>query len=175
MRVAAIILAAGSSGRFGRPKQLLAFRGESLVRRTVRIASEAGCDEVIVVAQPGALRELHATIVENAGFAEGMASSIRAGVEAAGNARVLLMLCDQPLITPEHLRALLAIDAPVVATGYSGIRGVPAAFAPELRDELLALRGDRGARAIIERHDARAIVFEDAAVDIDTVADLENT
>jgi CTP:molybdopterin cytidylyltransferase MocA len=84
------------------------------------------------------------------------------------------MLCDQPLITVEHLRNLLAIDAPIVATRYSNIAGVPAVFAPEFAADLLALRGDRGARAVIEAHRdvTRVVPFEDAAVDIDTADDL---
>jgi molybdenum cofactor cytidylyltransferase len=101
---------------------------------------------------------------------EGMASSIRAGVERAGtDARILFLLCDQPRITADHLRALIAVDAPIAASGYAGIAGVPAIFAPRFVPELLALRGDRGARAIIERHreEVGVVVFEDAAFDVD--------
>ncbi|MGA8810385.1 MAG: NTP transferase domain-containing protein, partial [Thermoanaerobaculia bacterium] len=100
--------------------------------------------------------------------------SIRAGVRLAGDSRILIMLCDQPLITTEHLRDLIAIDAPIVATGYAGIAGVPAVFAPEFASELLALRGDRGARVVIEAHRdvTRLVIFEDAAVDIDSEDDL---
>ena len=84
------------------------------------------------------------------------------------------MLCDQPLITVQHLRALIASDAPIIATGYAGIAGVPAVFAPEFVPELLALRGDRGARVVIAAHRdiARVVPFEDAAVDIDRQDDL---
>ena len=84
------------------------------------------------------------------------------------------MLCDQPLITIEQLLDLIATDSPIVATGYAGIAGVPAVFAPEFASELLALRGDRGARTVIEAHrDVTHVVpFEDAAVDIDTTDDL---
>ena len=99
---------------------------------------------------------------------EGMASSIRAGISSAPpDSRLLITLCDQPLVTAEHLRALIAVDAPIVATGYSGIAGVPAVFAPELLPELLALRGDVGARSIIERRGAVVIPFEAAAHDVD--------
>jgi molybdenum cofactor cytidylyltransferase len=84
------------------------------------------------------------------------------------------MLCDQPLITIDHVRELIAIDAPIAATGYTGIAGVPAVFAPEFASELLALRGDRGARVVIEAHRdiTRVVTFENAAVDIDTADDL---
>jgi molybdenum cofactor cytidylyltransferase len=159
----AVVLAAGSSTRLGTPKQDIVFDGETLIARTERLA-RAVADDVIVV-----------TPELNPDAAEGIASSIRAGVRMAeSNARILIMLCDQPLITIEHLQNLLTIDAPIVATGYAGIAGVPAIFAPEFAAELLTLRGDRGARAVIEAHrDVVHIVpFEDAAVDIDTTDDL---
>lgn len=156
MRVVAIVLAAGFSRRLGKPKQDVVFEGETLLARATRIAGEVA-DAVVVV-----------TRENNPDAEEGMASSIRAGVRLAGpDARLLITLCDQPLVTAAHLRALIAIDAPIVATGYAGIAGVPAIFAPELAPELLALRGDRGARAVIEMHGAKVVFFEDAEVDVD--------
>jgi len=156
IRVVAIVLAAGFSRRLGRPKQDVVFDGETLLDRARRLASEVA-DEVIVVTRDN-----------NPEAEEGMASSIRAGVSSApAGSRILIMLCDQPLLTAEHLRALIAANAPIVATGYSGIAGVPAVFAPHLTPELLALRGDIGARALITRHGAHVIPFEDAAKDVD--------
>lgn len=167
MRVTAIILAAGSSRRFGSPKQSFVIDGETLVERAMRIAREADVDRTLVVVQPGALTEI-ANRIENPEHAEGIASSIRAGVRHA-DGRMLILLCDQLRITSDHLRALIASDAPIVATGYSGIAGVPAIFAPRFIDELLALRGDAGARSVIEAHREEVVVipFEDAAVDMD--------
>jgi len=159
----AIVLAAGSSTRLGRPKQDVVFEGETLLARAVRIASEVA-DEVIIVTRDN-----------NPEADEGIASSIRAGVlQAREDARILITLCDQPLVTAAHLRALIAVDAPIVASGYRGIAGVPAVFAPRFRDELLALRGDRGARAVIEAHrgEAYVVACEEAAVDVDTEEDL---
>jgi molybdenum cofactor cytidylyltransferase len=163
VRVVAVVLAAGASTRLGTPKQDVVFEGETLVARAKRLA-RAVADEVIVI-----------TPALNPEAAEGIASSIRAGVRMAGsNARILIMLCDQPLITTEHLQNLLALDAPIVATGYADIAGVPAVFAREFASELLALHGDRGARTVIEAHRdvTRVVPFEDAAVDIDNEDDL---
>jgi molybdenum cofactor cytidylyltransferase len=155
-RVVALVLAAGASRRLGRPKQTVVFEGETLLDRATRIAREVA-DEVIVVT-----REM------NPSADEGMASSIRVGVaHAANDARILITLCDQPRVTAAHLCALLAVDAPIVASGYAGIAGVPAVFAPAFIPELLALQGDVGARAVIERHGAHVIPFEDAAFDVD--------
>lgn len=162
MRVAAIVLAAGNSSRLGRPKQQLVYESETLLARAMRIAGEVA-DDVIVVDR-----------VLNPEADEGIASSIRAGVaRVAEDARILITLCDQPLVTADHLRALIAIDAPIVATGYRGTAGVPALFAPHFRSALLALQGDRGARVVINTHFDETVVvtFEAAAVDVDTEQD----
>jgi CTP:molybdopterin cytidylyltransferase MocA len=159
----AIVLAAGSSTRLGRSKQEIVVDGETLLQRAERMARSVA-DEVIVV-----------TDQLNPDAAEGIASSIRTGVRMAGNdARILITLCDQPLVTVEHLRALLEVDAPIVATGYAGIAGAPAVFAPSFGPDLLALRGDRGARVVIEAHRdvTKVIPFEDAALDIDREDDV---
>ncbi|HUJ13111.1 MAG TPA: nucleotidyltransferase family protein [Thermoanaerobaculia bacterium] len=180
-----LVLAAGASKRLGRPKQLVLFEGEPLVVRAARIASEVA--PAIVVVSPelrteceerlqraGLLKPARTLrIVENPDASEGMASSIRAGVEAT-RGDVLMMLCDQPYVTSEHLRALVDAHAPIAATGYNGIRGVPALFAAKFREELLALRGDAGARRIIEAHRGEVVTipFEAAGFDVDTDAAL---
>lgn len=151
-------------------KQLLVHRGETLLHRAGRIAREVADEVIVIVPKDFAV----ADYVENPDAAEGIASSIRLGVAHAGEARILITLCDQPFVTSDQLRALLAIDAPIVATGYRGIAGVPAAFAPRFIPELLQLRGDRGARAVIEAHrdETNVVAFEDAGIDIDSEEDL---
>jgi molybdenum cofactor cytidylyltransferase len=174
VRTVVAVLAAGLSRRLGEPKQLLEYRGQTLIRHATIVALGAGGDTVVVTNHGDALRGLPVTILTNANADEGISSSIRVAVEHARGARILFTLCDQPLVTSDHLRALIATDAPIVATSYSGTVGVPAILAPEFHDELAALRGDRGARAIIERHlpEVVTIASESAAVDIDTLADL---
>jgi molybdenum cofactor cytidylyltransferase len=158
-----IVLAAGFSRRLGHPKQLVEIDGEPLIRRAARIA-RAVAPTIVVTRREFAFDD--ALINEHA--EEGMASSIRLGV-AACEGDVLLMLCDQPHITSEHLQALIDANAPIAATGYAGVAGVPAFFASEFRDELLALRGDVGAKSIIERH--RDVVVRvplpEAEIDVD--------
>ena len=178
MTTVAVVLAAGGSARLGRPKQLLDYRGEPLIVHAARVAAGARCDTTLVIwsdpAIPPLLDHLDVELLENSAWHEGIASSIRTAVERAGHARILFTLSDQPLVTPDHLRALIESDAPIAATGYRSIAGVPAAFDPRFRDDLLALRGDAGARAVIERHGATVIPFEDAAVDIDREDDYRN-
>lgn len=172
MRVTAIILAAGGSSRLGAPKQLLPFRGKTLLQHAIDTA-RAACDRVRVVVHP-ALRDSASgvDVVINDEWEEGLASSIRRGLEGI-ESDVLLMLCDQPLVTPEHLRALVAAGAPIAASGYRGIAGVPSFFAAHFLDELRALRGDQGARRVIEKHGAVTIPFEAAAFDVDTPTDAQ--
>ncbi|HJW93363.1 MAG TPA: nucleotidyltransferase family protein [Thermoanaerobaculia bacterium] len=163
MRPTIVILAAGFSRRFGSPKQTFVYEGETLLARAVRIALSV-CDDVVVVTRPEFVVD-GARVVINENAEEGIASSIRLGVSACDDA-VLLMLCDQPHVTASHLRAMIDVHAPLVATGYAGVVGVPALFGREYRDALLALRGDRGAQMLLDG--AVVIPCEEAAVDIDT-------
>lgn len=190
MSVAAIILAAGGSSRLGRPKQLLMYRGETLLNRAIRLAREAGAFPVIAVLGAGcetiraSIEDRTSIPLHNDHWRQGIASSIQEGVRALGvcapdAAGVLLMSCDQPRVAAEHLQALLAAftaaEAKVIVTStYAGAHGVPAVFPPAIFAELRALRGDKGARSIIERGGSAVIGLEFAGgeVDIDSPDDL---
>jgi len=186
--VAAIVLAAGASRRLGQPKQLLMLDGETLLARSVRLAREAGAAPVLVVV--GAQAELigacipadRATVVVNHEWEQGIASSIHAGVKAIdGVARgVLILACDQPRLSAEHLRGLIEIfavqgEASIVASTYAGVRGIPAVFPREVFADLLALSGDKGARSLLMHPPCPliALPFEGGEVDIDQPDDLE--
>jgi molybdenum cofactor cytidylyltransferase len=185
LRVTAVVLAAGASrrttARGAPPKQLLDWEGEPLVRRAVRAALASRCAAVHVVVGArapqvrAALAGLGAEVVGCADWEEGMAASIRAGVASAARSgcdAVLLALADQPRVEPAHLDALVArleAGASVAASAYAGTLGAPAAFARAHFGELLALRGDRGAKALLERHRAAvaAVPCDAAAFDVD--------
>ncbi len=187
MRAAALILAAGSSSRLGRPKQLVLVEGEPVLRRTARIAGEAGFAPVYVVLgaeQEGcraALRGLDVEILDNPRWAEGMGSSLCRGVQelSADSDAVLLLVCDQPRLTGSALRDLKDVHEraalPMSAARYSGRLGVPAIFSRALFAELAQVTGDQGARTILAAHQEQAAVLDlpEAACDIDTAADLE--
>ena len=187
--VAAVVLAAGASRRLGKPKQLIEMEGESLLRRTVRLALEAGCAPVVVVVGYEAERMraevegLGAAAVVNERWGEGMGSSLRCGMEVVcalerQPAGVLLLVCDQPQLTAEHLRRLLGRREGgaqgIAASGYAGRVGVPAVFGREFFGELLAVEGDRGAREVIERHGevVSAVAWPEGEVDVDRPEDL---
>ncbi len=190
MSVAAIILAAGASRRLGQPKQLLEYEGETLLARAIRIATEGGASPVFSVL--GANFEIicasmkfgDAILVINDQWEKGMATSIHAGLRAMGAAvpdatGVLLMSCDQPLLTTAHLQSLIgafeAQSSPaIVCSSYGGVRGVPAVFPRDAFPQLNALKGDRGARALLAQPPCSVIVqeFPGGEIDIDLPSDL---
>lgn len=190
MTIPAIILAAGASRRLGQPKQLLDFEGETLLGRALRLAKEAGAAPVLAV-----LGANYASICASVAFDDaipvlndqwesGMASSIHAGVnEAEVRAPeclgVLLMACDQPRLTSEHLGALLttfyqhAMES-IVASEYAGTNGIPAVFPRNTFGALRSLQGDKGARGLFAKAPCPVIglPFEGGEVDIDMPSDL---
>lgn len=173
----------------GRPKQTLPYGGESLLRRAALAALGAGCRPVVVVTGANAelsrreLDGLDVLEVFNALWETGMASSIRAGVEGltsadADSEAAVLVLCDQPHLTPEVISGLVAAHrangSDVVASAYGGGFGVPALFGRVLFAELAQLGGEGGAKQLIRRHASRAhfIPFEGGEVDVDTPEDF---
>ena len=181
--VALLLLAAGASTRMGRPKQLLPWQGRTLLRHAAETAVASGCAPIVLVT--GALhQELVAEVaglpvqdVRNEGWESGMASSIQTGLAVVALAQpraVLIMLTDQPLVTPELLRQLVArqqqTQAPIVAAAYGDTLGVPAIFAQSMLPELLQLQGQQGAVRLIARYGAAVgqAAFPAGLLDVDT-------
>jgi molybdenum cofactor cytidylyltransferase len=179
--IPAIILAAGAGRRMGGPKALLVLGGETLLQRTVRTALSAGCSPVAAVVgdwESGPL-DPRVTLVHNPGAAEGMASSIRLGIaglppEAKA---VLILTVDQPAVNADLLGRLLALaardPARPTACAYGDSLGIPAVLPRRLFRELLDLRGDHGAKAILRRENAAPLPFPEGGSDLDTPEDLE--
>ena len=172
-----VVLAAGDSTRLGRPKQTLQINQESLVERAVRVACEAGFSPVIAVLRDNDLidtvQKQGAIALLNRKSYEGMASSIHCGVRAAQSLKasgVVVMTCDQPGVSADHLRALVVDDAGTTGSGYAGRVGVPAYFPAAFFDALFALQGDTGARELL--HGARSVPNEALTLDIDTEEDF---
>jgi molybdenum cofactor cytidylyltransferase len=177
--IPAIILAAGASRRLGRPKQLERLDGLTLLRRAVLAARP--CDPVLVVTgfrAPDMAAELEGTparAVFNPDWEEGMASSLRAGLSAlpAGSAGALFLACDQPAVTEALVaRILAAWDGRPVACAYAGVRGIPALLPAGDFPRILALRGDRGARALLQGPGVVVVPFPEGAWDVDRPGDL---
>ncbi|MCY4574729.1 MAG: nucleotidyltransferase family protein [Gemmatimonadetes bacterium] len=188
--VAAIVLAAGASVRMGRNKLLLDLGGESVVRRAVRKAGEAGMSPVVVVTghERGAVEaELHGIgcrAVYNAEHATGQHTSVGAGIAAVdgaeGCAAAVVVLADMPFVTAAMLRAVATryreTGAPLVLSRYGGETIAP----PMLYDRSLfgeLLRMDRRCgREVARRHRAEAVVLDwpaEALRDLDSPEDYE--
>jgi molybdenum cofactor cytidylyltransferase len=188
MRVAAVVLAAGGSTRFGEPKQLAAFRSETFVRHIVAAAIEAGCAPVVVVVGADAaqitleLTGLAASIVMHPQWSIGLSSSIGVGIQhlidsAAELDAAILLACDQPFVSAVALRQLIQLrltsGKPIVASAYAATLGIPALFDRSCFPDLLELKGNSGAKGIIlsRQHDVAPFNFPAAAIDIDSPAD----
>lgn len=190
MTLPALILAAGGSSRLGHPKQLVRMDDEPLLARALRAARTAGAQPVFVVLG-GSVQQIQgsvnlsgAIVVLNERWMQGIASSIRAGLHAIEHrcpdaSGVLILACDQPRLSAEHLRSMIgAFDQhgaqKMVASGYADSLGIPALFPRSYFPKLLELEGDRGARGLLlEAHGPLVEVpFAGGEIDIDTPEDL---
>ena len=190
VKIGAILLAAGGSSRFRRPKQLVEFEGKTLIRRAAETLANSTCDPIVVVLgaeiERSAMQiaDLRISSRINENWQDGMSTSIIAGlnflleIEPDLDA-VVVTLCDQPHISTGELNRLIETyqdsHAAIVAARYEGTMGVPALFSSSLFDELLALKGDTGARQLIRKYaiDVECVTMEKAALDIDTIDDVD--
>jgi molybdenum cofactor cytidylyltransferase len=189
-RVAAVVLAAGGSKRFGTPKQLLSWEGDTLLGHVVDVALASGAEPVVVVlghqadACRAALGGRPVQVVVNPDWAQGQSTSVRAGLAAlpANVSGALFPLVDQPGVTPDLTNALIkrhqATLAPVVWPEYQGRRGNPVLFDRDIFPHLVRLKGDTGGRPVLQayaRH-AERVPAPDPGVlfDIDTPDDYAN-
>ena len=183
----AIVLAAGRATRFGSTKQLQPVRGTALVACATALA-EGACGRRTVLVTGNAWRDVAAAcaplqgfFVVNSDFERGLSTSVAAGVNAVRHCAdaVLLLLADQPLIDPAHLRSMIrqwqGHPDQVVASGFADTAGPPAIFPRRCFEALLTLQGDTGARRLLQREagDVRIIDCPAAAVDIDEPGDLD--
>jgi len=176
MKCGGLILAAGASTRLGHPKQLVRLGNETLLDRSVRIATEAGCEPIVVVlgASEDEIRNQcklqKVLIISHTGWAEGMGTSLSRGVQAFEDVEgILVMTCDMPAVTAEHLRTLIASEQ-VAASSYGGRKGVPAYFPRDKFSKLIELKGDMGARELLQL--AYEVELQGGELDVDTVDDL---
>jgi molybdenum cofactor cytidylyltransferase len=185
--LAAVILAAGGSSRMGQPKQLLKFRGTSLLRRAIDTALAAGAEQVIVVLGAAADRLVpeveatSATIVINDQWMEGVSTSLRGGLAAVGSDAkgVFIYPADMPLVTPEALRELARRQQisgrPAAMTEAGGVRGVPVFITRSLFPTLMIQEGDTGGAQYLRAHPeaVEAVHFDDPDIvrDVDRPED----
>lgn len=166
--VAGIVLAAGSSTRMGRNKLLLDVGGETLIRRAVRLAVEAGLDPVILVtgrfreAAEREVEDLRCTPVFNPDHEAGIQTSVARGVAATPEAcrAAVVMLPDMPFVTAHMVRTLVErhaeTGAPLVASRYGDVNAPPILYGHGLFGEVSRMRAGCG-REVVRRHHERAV------------------
>lgn len=186
MTVLGAVLAAGAGDRFRAsggpgPKQLAEVDGEALVTRAVRVALEAGLDEVVVVAGAVDLAslDLPVAVVDNPRWADGIASSVQVAVDharAGGHAALVVGLADQPGVTAAAWRAVAeaADEPPIAVATYAGRRGNPVRLPRAVWGDLPDT-GDEGARVLMQRRPelVQAVPCDGQSDDIDTAEDLD--
>jgi molybdenum cofactor cytidylyltransferase len=189
-KTAIIILAGGQSRRLGTSKQLLDMNGMPLLQRIIREAASAAIGPVGVVT--GAytqellpiIEDEKALPVQNNHWQEGMASSIRCGLEFMcarfpSLEAVFLLVSDQPYIRSELLQQMLRLQEEknysIVACSYSHTFGTPILIQRTHFDALHSLKGDTGARKICRQYEQELglVRFDEGAIDIDTREDYE--
>lgn len=193
-RNTAILLAAGGSTRLGRPKQLLPWKGSTLLGSTIKRLAMAGCERLIIVlgAYESEVREhciaptnIQVDIVTNVNWRNGQSTSLRVGIEFAlameDILTTIVALCDQPLIDSAHYLELITKVSQhgydMAATEYSEGIGVPACFSVSALKSLSIAGGDSGAKKWLRQqspHIVARVKCNSAAIDIDTEFDYRN-
>lgn len=186
-----IILAAGSSSRFGSTKQLAHFKGKTLLTHTIEEATEAGAQRVIVVTGANSdeiskeIKNEKVDIVFNKNWEQGMASGIVIGLKNAITLskelkNVIITVCDQPFVSSLLFQQLFQRQSEsakhIVASAYADTMGTPALFTMKYFDALMGLTGDQGAKGLLKKYseDLVTVDFPDGYIDIDTQQDYEN-
>lgn len=188
-----ILLAAGSSSRFGHNKLLFMIDGMNLLDRTLQAATHCISDEILVVL--GAKQEENQQILDefniqtiiNENWEKGIGSSIKCGLEALLKKRknldaVIISVCDQPYLSSKIFDQLIDIykesGKPIVASDYSVSIGVPVLYDKSMFAELLQIPDEHGAKKHILVHADKGIMttipFPKGDVDIDTMDDIKN-
>jgi molybdenum cofactor cytidylyltransferase len=187
--ISGLILAAGTSSRLGRSKQLLELHGRPLLQFVIDAAAEAGLDEVVVVLGHEAERVSRALtlppgtrVAVNRDYAQGQSTSLRTGLDALSgeSEAAVVLLGDQPSLTANMVRRTVMSfrrgHAPVVRARYDDVPGHPVVVARTEWDAWRSLSGDAGARLLLESHPEKVDEVDlgpVAVVDIDTESDYQ--
>lgn len=191
MRTGIIILAAGSSSRLGKPKQLLDYNGKTLLQTVINEALATDCKPVIVVlgayAQEIADQHRHngINVVINQSWEEGMGSSIVAGLSTIVKNNneiesIIIAVADQAFIKKRNFNNLIAkqkeTGKKIIASSYNETIGTPVLFKKDYFEALLLLKGVEGAKNILKQYseDLETVVFERGGIDIDTETDYNH-
>lgn len=189
-KIGVIILAAGSSSRLGYPKQLLEYKGVSLLQHIINVAGSVDFDTKILVLGAKAeeiKKEIESNnfeVVLNTKWEDGMGTSIAIGISEALKIEpeldhILMLLSDQPFVNKEKIleliRVQLTTNKQTTFSEYAGDVGVPAIFSRTIFSDLIKLEGEQGAKRLLNQKDLifGTVKFEKGNFDVDTAADVE--
>jgi len=183
-----VVLAAGSSSRFGKTKQLLSYNGSSLIQHVINEAVQAGLNPVMVVTGAyskevsNVIHQNNIQTVFNENWKQGIASGIVTGLKEITSQhphieKLILAVCDQPFVSAALFQQLnseqIKTGKPVVACAYAGTVGTPVLFTKKYFDKLQMLQGDEGAKKVLKQNmgDVATVSFPQGSIDIDTPED----
>jgi len=187
--ISAVILAAGESSRLGTPKQLIPWRGMTLLTYTIQQIEDAGINDIVVVL--GAFAEKikktinneQLRIVINNQWASGKASTIRTGINAVPKDKqaAVIFLCDQPYLSSDLIRTVIengesALEADIIAPRVKSQICNPVLFKRTTFNAFNALQGEEGGKQLFSRFKMQTFLWQDERIllDVDTVDDLKN-
>lgn len=189
INISLILLAAGESSRLGTPKQLLLYKGSNLMQHTLDLIHNLGMHTLVVVGAfseqiLGQVNTYDAIVVENKDWSKGLSGSIHMGLEGVLRSNpdteaVILVLCDQPLLTPNIFLNILEkyhdTSFPIIHCNYGEASGPPTLFHRSLFPYLMNLTGAQGAKKVVDLFpDQVALVdFFYGTRDIDTRDDYQ--
>lgn len=187
-KLAVALLAAGESSRFGSPKQLALYKGQTLIERSINLLSSIDCELLVITGAHQAVINEHLSLVSkdsyivfNQDWRQGMSSSIKTAITYCPEhvAGMMFVTVDQICITHKDIQALIELwqkdTSCIVCAEYADHQGVPAIFPKQYFSKLLNLHGDNGARSIIKSSsNVNTILLSNAELDIDTVKQLND-
>ena len=188
--IAGIILAAGASRRMGQPKQSLPYRGHTLLSYVIQCVLASSCSPVLVVVGANAdevepvIEKTPVNIVKNPEWNQGMSSSIRYGVQyirehCLNVDGMIFFTCDQPCVSIGLIEQLIhrytESNKTIIASHYGGKIGIPVLFSHEFCTDLIQLKGDVGAKSVIQKYpdQVTSVEFPKGKIDLDTFAEYQ--
>ncbi len=181
--LAILILAAGSSTRLGEPKQLLKLHGKSLINIAIEKVQTLGLNITVILGENSdkikkEIKNHNVNIIKNPNHKKGIGNTIAFGISNIKEEKVLIMLCDQPLIPKEHYKSLIETSNKnqnkIICSKYQNQYAVPAIFPKQYFEELKKLNVDKGAKQLFGKYIPISVsLSDDYCLDIDTKEDFK--
>ncbi|WP_375723642.1 nucleotidyltransferase family protein [Arcobacter sp. KX21116] len=183
INLAVLIIAAGTSSRLGEPKQLLKLKGKTLINIAIEKAMKLTSNVTVILGHKSEeiktnIENKKINILTNPNYEEGMGNTIAFGVSNIKEKKVLIMLCDQPLIPIEHYENLIKLsnknEDKIICSKYKNHYAVPTIFPNKYFEELQNLKGNKGAKQLFVKYEPKSVDLADNfSFDVDTKEDWQ--